>query len=379
MRKELGLGLYSLTGVYGPKDLGEIQAMLIYAVNHGVEYFDVADQYGPAEEVLGSTLKAYRPRIRISTKVGVTGDGFDLSYDYILKACRRSLMRLQTDYIDLYHVHFDDHATPVAETIGALEDLKKDGLILNYGLGHLSRERVKAYTEEGRPVSLMLELSPVAVRSYYELLPLCRDRDLRIIATGTTGRGLLTGKIRPDRVFEPHDIRSIDALFRRSMHQSARRVLAKLEDLAARMDKSPVQIAIAWILGLENVDIALVGPSNIAHLQENMGGAGWELPEPARRQLDAALAREEEWKRGAWAHDIQDILKGSLSEDRRSATADLVYVMEGLVELGMASQQEILPLFSKLMAWSRDKGPDATAHEIRAQLGDMLSRGPAHN
>lgn len=85
---KLGIGLYSLAGVYGKKDLKKFQHMLRQAVEAGIKYFDVADQYGPAEEVLGETLKNYRQEMIISTKVGLTTDGGrDCSKKYLKKAC----------------------------------------------------------------------------------------------------------------------------------------------------------------------------------------------------------------------------------------------------------------------------------------------------
>jgi len=375
VKKELGLGLYSLAGVYGRKDPEEIKRMLIYAVENGIEYFDVADQYGPAEEVLGSTLQAYRSRIRIATKVGVTKEGFDLSYNHIQKACRQSLKKLQTDYIDLYQIHFDDHTIPVAETVGALEDLQKEGLILEYGLGHLPLQRVKDYAKEGNPASLLLELSPVALQKYREYLPVCQEYKLPVITMGTTGRGILTGKIPPDHGFEPGDIRNLDPLFQRSLYQSALRVYTKLKELAEQLNKSPVQLTLAWVLGLAHVRTALVGPSRVAHLQENLGGTGWEIPGETGSEMETFLAREEEKKKEARYNDIQEILQGPLSRDRKRAAADLVYALEGLVDFGIATEPEVVPLFTRLMACYRHKETDNTAGEIKDKLVDLFAQG----
>ena len=140
----IGVGTYSLSGVYGSKDLEEYGRMIKRACELGVNFFDTADAYGEAEEVLGRLLQPLRGKVIISTKVGVKHQTkANLSYEYIKTACESSLRNLRTEYIDIYNVHFDDSATPVEETIGALEELVKAGKIRKYGLGHLPAARWK--------------------------------------------------------------------------------------------------------------------------------------------------------------------------------------------------------------------------------------------
>lgn len=106
---EVGIGTYSLSGVYGPKDVQEIKEMIKKAVELGVNFFDTAEGYGHAEEILGDTVKPFREEIIIGTKVGIReGHKPNLSREYVLKACEDSLERLKTDYLDLYQVHFND-------------------------------------------------------------------------------------------------------------------------------------------------------------------------------------------------------------------------------------------------------------------------------
>ncbi|MBU7046968.1 MAG: aldo/keto reductase, partial [Theionarchaea archaeon] len=135
---EVGVGCYSLAGVYGKKDVTIFKKMLERAFELGVNFFDTAEGYGNAERVLGETVKSYREDVLIATKVGVKeGVKPNLSDAYIRNACEESLTQLQTDYIDVYQVHFDDLETPVEETVNALDNLVDEGKILHYGLGHL--------------------------------------------------------------------------------------------------------------------------------------------------------------------------------------------------------------------------------------------------
>ena len=194
---EIGVGCYALSGVYGPKDVDEFKRMLNRAYELGVNFFDTAEAYGDAEQVLGQAVKPYRQEIYVATKVGVKkGVKANLSAEYIRSACEQSLQNLQTDYIDLYQVHFDDPHTPIEETVGAFEELVGKGKIRRYGVGHLPAERMETYCEVGKPFSALMELSAAARYSLKELLPLCRKHGLGTIAFSATGRGLLTGKYK---------------------------------------------------------------------------------------------------------------------------------------------------------------------------------------
>lgn len=153
---EVGVGCYSLAGVYGRKDLDEFARMIRRAYELGVTFFDTADAYGDAESILGRVVRDFRGAIHIATKVGVvSGASMDLSPARVKRACEESLTRLGTDYIDLYQVHFDDPKTPVEDVVGALEDLVASGKIRHYGVGHLPAEKIARYVEVGRPFSVL--------------------------------------------------------------------------------------------------------------------------------------------------------------------------------------------------------------------------------
>ena len=102
---EIGVGCYALSGVYGPKNRTQFKAMLRRAYELGVNFFEVAEGYGDAEQILGEVVRPFRDKIHIASKVGVVeGLQPNLSGTYIEKACERSLTRLQTDYLDLYQI-----------------------------------------------------------------------------------------------------------------------------------------------------------------------------------------------------------------------------------------------------------------------------------
>ncbi|MBD3336253.1 MAG: aldo/keto reductase [Candidatus Eisenbacteria bacterium] len=343
----LGVGCYALSGAYGPKDPEAFGAMLRRAHELGVTYFDTADVYGSAEEVLGRAMEPFREKIWIATKAGAGEDGRPLtSAEHIRRSCEGSLRRLRTDAIDLYQIHYDDPSTPVDETLGALEALQQEGKILRYGVGHLPLEKVRAYFEKGRPFSELIELSPVSRRARQDLLPLCVKHGVGVVAFSVTGRGLLTGKFRPGHEFEENDIRRIDPLWQRERLASGQRVAERLAALASKYGKTPAQTAVAWTLAQPAVICALTGPSTIEHLEENLGGAGWTIADADLRSFDEFLRSEDERLLQEQLQAVHSILTQDL--DPATAFRDLVYVLETLVEQAVASEEEILPLFQRL-------------------------------
>jgi aryl-alcohol dehydrogenase-like predicted oxidoreductase len=370
---EIGFGCYALSGAYGRMDPEQFKAVIRRAYDLGVTVFDTADVYGPAEEVLGRAVAPFRDRVWIATKVGWgTEHRPDCSPRHVHASCEASLQRLGTDYLDLYQIHFSDPDTPIEETVGALEGLKAAGKICHYGVGHLPPDRMAEYMVAGEVFSALTELSPVARGALDHRLPLCQDFGVGVIAFSITGRGLLTGKIGSGHAFEEGDIRRIDPLFQRGRLASGLRVLEKLEALGATYNKTPVQVAIAWVLSQPQVVCALTGPSTIDHLEENLEGSGWALEAKDMMALERFFAREDEWLRQEQILTLRSILTGALEPG--SAFADLVYVLETAAEMELASEEEILPVYGKLLPLRKRSVSDALREllAIQAELHERF-------
>jgi aryl-alcohol dehydrogenase-like predicted oxidoreductase len=360
---EIGVGGYSLSGVYGKKEPQQFVDLVQRAYDLGVTFFDVADIYGPAEEILGRAVAPFREQVWIATKVGWGAEGKpDCSSGHILDSCDKSLELLGSDYIDLYQIHFDDPETPVEETVAALEELKVAGKIRHYGVGHMMPERF----------SSLMELSAVARAARQRTLPLCQQQDVAAIAFSVTGRGLLTGKIGPGRVFEEGDIRRLDPLFQREHFASGLRVAERFRTLGKKYGKRPGQVAIAWGLAQPAVVCALTGPSTISHLEENLGASGWSLASEHLNELDNFFAEEDRRLQREQSRSLCALLEGGLNPE--SAFADLVYIFETLVENGWATEQSIMPLFLQLYALREAEGPTAFTQmkTIQAELRERF-------
>ncbi len=374
----IGVGGYALAGAYGPVDRGEFLVLLRRAHDLGVTFFDTAGNYGDAEAVLGEAVRPFRNEVILATKVGSPeGAPPRLDREAVETACRRSLQRLGTDRIDLLQVHFDDPATPVEETVAALEGLRVAGLISHYGVGHLPAPRVARYLEVGQPFSILMELSAAARESRRTLLPLCGGAGPAAIAFSVTGRGLLTGTIGPNPTFEEGDIRNFDPLFQRARLASGRRIAEHLGSLARALGRTPAQVAIAWVLAQPGIACALTGPRRLAHLEENLGGSGWRLPTEALTDMETLFAQEDATLAGEEAATVDAILAGPLPLDSTAAFRDLVYAVETAVTLGRATEDAIRPAFFDLFPLQeRLEGAGPALESIRARLRDVIPPAP---
>lgn len=375
----LGFGCYAIGGAYGAKEAaqrpGGWEPLIHQAFDLGVTFFDTAEVYGNAEETLGRAVAPFREQVVIATKVGVSSTGQrDASSKRVIEACEKSLSRLGTERIDLYQIHFDDPATPVADTVGALEDLKAQGKIREYGVGHLPLDRVRGYARLGHPASVLFELSAVARSAAKDLLPFLRTSGVAGIAFSPTGRGLLTGAVTAGHRFESGDIRSLDPLFARDWRASGLRVKDRLAELGRRHGRSAAQVAIAWVLARPGVTAALTGPTDPAHLAENLEAADWPFPEDELKTLDAFLDQEGERLREASFVTCRDILAHPLAREGGAAYGDLIYVMETAVQFGLATEDEVMPAIVKLLSARKQTGEgyDPALEDLRLDVGRLL-------
>ena len=195
------MGCWAFVGgaLWGPQDEADSIATVQAALDAGVNLFDTAEGYGDgySEEVLGRALEGYRHQAVIATKVSQPS----LSGDAVQEACERSLQRLQTDYIDLYQIHWPSRTTPLAETMEALERLREQGKVraigvCNFGVGDLSNLLAIGWAETDQlPYSLLWR----AIE--YQIRQKCLDEGIGILCYSPLIQGLLTGKFAsPDEV-----------------------------------------------------------------------------------------------------------------------------------------------------------------------------------
>lgn len=207
----LGSTALSVSAIgFGCMSLGEdqkyINSLIYQAIDSGINFFDTADlyQHGRNEELVGQALKERRKEVILATKVGnqwlPDGSGWTWNprRDYILKAVEQSLLRLQTDYIDLYQLHGGTIDDPIDETIEAFELLKQQGKIRAYGISSIRPNVIRENVQRAAIASVMMQYSLLDRRPEETALPLLQQEKIGVLVRGSVAKGLLVNKAPAD-------------------------------------------------------------------------------------------------------------------------------------------------------------------------------------
>jgi len=296
----IGLGANNFGGRATPEASREVIAA---ALDHGVNFIDTANVYAQtnSESVLGEALEGRRHEALIATKCGIvlgTPMRANSSRSHILQEVEGSLRRLRTDYIDLYQIHAFDPGTPLEETLRTLDDLVRSGKVRYIGCSNYpawqlmkalaisERERLEAY------ISVQPSYSLADRQIEDELVPMCLDQGIGIIAYLPLAGGVLTGKYQPGAEPSP-DTRAgkIPAYATTMLNNQAKIALAQgVVDLARERGIAPSQVALAWVIRQPGVTTAIAGATRVAQLEENAGAADVDLDADALERLDRLSA-----------------------------------------------------------------------------------------
>lgn len=264
----IGLGTWNMGGRESPdyRDDERLIEAIRYAVELGMNHIDTAEMYaaGHAEELVGEAVKQFsRDEVFIATKVWPS----NLRYEDVIRSCRRSLERLQLKYVDLYMVHWPNPRIPLQETMKAMEKLVKDGLVRYIGVSNfdveLLEEAMNALKRE-EIVANQVEYSLEAREVERELIPFCERNGITVTAYTPLGKGRIPAEA--------------------ASNTPRGKILA---EMAQRYGKTPVQIALNWVIWRPNV-ITIPKAARKEHLEENAGAAGWRLTEEDYKRLSAA-------------------------------------------------------------------------------------------
>jgi len=283
------------------------------AIEHGINFFDTADVYsfGESETILGQALKAtglHRDAYIIATKVfgnmttvptgqirDVTNRGS--SRHHIMAACEASLKRLDTDYIDLYQLHGWDPATPMEETLRALDDLVRQGKVRYVGCSNwAARHLAKALaltTAQGyeRFVTLQAYYALAGRDLEHELQPLCVEEGVGILPWSPLAGGFLSGKYRRDTA-APTDARRAAFDFPPVDRERGFDAIELMERMSREKGTTVAQIALAWLLAQPAVASVIIGASKMAQLEDNVKAAQVDLTSEEIQALSRTTAPE---------------------------------------------------------------------------------------
>jgi aryl-alcohol dehydrogenase-like predicted oxidoreductase len=278
----------------------------------GGNVIDTADVYseGRAEEIVGRALRGRRDCVVLATKGGMVSasGGADASSGHLIRAVEASLRRLLTDHIDLYYVHVPDPRTPPEETLVALDELIRAGKIRHVGASNYAcwQLAIALGTSDRfgfqRFVSLEAQYSLVSRDVELDLVPLCRAQDLSLMAWGSLGGGILSGKYGTAQ--PPPGTRLADApATAHRVDERTAPVIAEVQRIATELDRPPAQVALRWVADRPAVASAIVGARTPEQVSDHLGIAGWRL-EPSHLAALDRLTRP----RLTYPHDLQRML-----------------------------------------------------------------------
>jgi aryl-alcohol dehydrogenase-like predicted oxidoreductase len=280
-------------------DAAATQTVVDAALDAGINFFDTADIYGAgqSEELLGQALGGRRDEVIIATKFGM-GDGTTLpagaSAASIAAAAEGSLRRLGTDRIDLYQIHAPDDATPIDETLQAMDQLVRDGKVREIGCSNFDGPRLAAAASAARDhgtarfVSVQNELSLLRRRGEDDLLESAQRDDLAILPYFPLASGVLTGKYR--RGEPPAAGTRIGGMPADGQEKalSDRRfdVVEALEAFAREHGHTLLELAMSWLASLPNLASVIAGATKPEQIHANAAAVGWKLTDDDRARID---------------------------------------------------------------------------------------------
>ena len=282
----LCLGTWNMAGSkgWGPEDDERSIDLIRRAQDSGCNFFDSAHSYGGghAEEVLGRALAEgdRRERAIVATKlIQCPPERLEPSLDAALE-------RLQTDYLDLYIVHWPRPSLPLEEFFGAMAELRERGKVRELGVSNFDLEQVKVAARFG-VVSLQPPYNVLWRIIDPEVLPFCRENDIAVTPYSPLAQGLLTGRFT--RASEAlTGIREANVLFKEPVFGKAKEVASLVDEIADGLGRTSSQVALAWLLRTQGVTSPIVGISKWSHWEDNVGALEVELSDEDYRRLSEA-------------------------------------------------------------------------------------------
>lgn len=304
----IGLGIMGMSGVagspdmYGKADEAESIATIQRALEIGVRFIDTAEVYGPGrnEELLcRAVLGRRRSEVIIATKFGFKFSaegriaGVDSSPANVRRALDGCLKRLGTDYVDLWYQHRLDRSVPIEDTVGAMAEQVRAGKVRFLGLSEVGSATIRR-AHAVHPISALQSEYSLWERNVEQpgaagpsVLETCRELGIGIVPYAPLGRGFLTGTVTQSDGLPESDYRRHDPRYDAGNAKKNLPILAVLQQVAARHNATPAQIALAWLLAQGPDVVPIPGTKRRRWLEENAAAAAIQLTKDDVRQLTA--------------------------------------------------------------------------------------------
>jgi len=301
----LGLGCMGMSFGLGPaKDKQEMIQLIRSAVERGVTFFDTAEVYGPFtnEQLVGEALAPFREQVVIATKFGFNIDPDGTQHqtpplnsrpEHIKEVAEASLVRLKTDYIDLFYQHRVDPNVPIEDVAGAVKDLIQDGKVRHLGLSEAGVEVVRRAHATQPLTALQSEYSLWWREPEAEILPTLEELGIGFVPFSPLGKGFLTGKIDENTKFDSTDFRNTVPRFSPESRKANQALIDLIGKFAEQKKATPAQIALAWVLAQKLWIVPIPGTTKLHRLEENLGAVDVELTADDLREIEDITSRVE--------------------------------------------------------------------------------------
>ena len=276
-------------------DAAATERVVNAALDAGIDFFDTADIYGAtkSEEFLGRALKGRRDHAIVATKFGMAVDDRRKGArpEYVKQACDDSLRRLGIDHIDLYQLHQPDPSVPIADTLGAMDDLVKAGKVREIGCSNFSAEQLdeaERATKSGaaRFVSVQNEYSLLHREPERAVLPACDRLGLAFLPFFPLASGLLTGKFEPGKP-APADSRLSLSWTSRFTTEKNVQIAEALKAFAAARRHTLLELAFSWLASRAQVASVIAGATSPEQIRANAAAANWKLNAEELAEIDS--------------------------------------------------------------------------------------------
>lgn len=292
----------NLSHAYGaPVSAEQGERVLLAALDAGVTLFDTATLYGfgANETLVGRVMKQHRSRFTLASKCGmqgvdVNGDGklarvIDGRPGTLRKTCEDSLRRLQTDVIDLYYLHRWDKSVPIEESVGALGELVRRGLIRTVGLSEVSATTLRRAHAEFPITAVQTEYSLWTRNAEIAVLNACRELGVAFVAFSPVARGFLCGDLTDVSTLDAKDIRRAMPRFAPDAYAANLKLLDGYRAIAQDVGCTPAQLALAWLLHQGEHIIPIPGTTSVEHLRDDLGAVTVQLDAATLARLNGLI------------------------------------------------------------------------------------------
>ena len=303
----VGFGCWEIGGGYSSIEESDFIRAVDRALDLGINCFDTAEAYGfgASEKSLAKALGSRRKEAVITTNFGV---GYPDAPNYrdstrkrVVESIEKSLKALNTDYVDVYLIHWPDRITPFEEPMQALDEFVKQGKVRAVGLSNFKLSEIERCARTRRVDVVQYCWNMFDRRMQKEIFPYCREHGIGVMAYGSLAYGVLTGTLTEESAFEKGDWRGrggklgninlFQHLFGPDHFLNNLRAVEDLKPIAKRYNKTLSQLALRWTLSNPVISTALVGCRNPREVDDNAGAIGWSITDADMKEIDAVFAR----------------------------------------------------------------------------------------